>query len=121
MKKFLILAISVFLINISCNDQNDELNGIQIRVKNISSINFDTIQVGGDEMVHTNILADDYSGYLIYESAYRYAYINIKSEEETYILQPIDFVGETVLPLGFYTYEIGLDAEGNVTFNFVID
>ena len=121
MKKFLILAISVFLSNISCNDQDDELNGIQIRVKNVSSISFDTIQVGGDEMVHTNILSDDYSGYLIYEIAYRYAYINIKSVEEIYILQPIDFVGETVLPLGFYTYEIGLDAEGNVTLNFVID
>ena len=121
MKKFLILAISVFLINISCDDQDDELNGIQIRVKNDSSISFDTIQVGGDEMVHTNIPPDDYSGYLIYESAYSYAYINIKSGEETYILQPIDFVGETVLPLGFYTYEIGVDAEGNVTLNFVID
>lgn len=121
MKKYLILAISVFLINIGCNDQDDELNGIQIRVKNVSSISFDTIQVGGDEMVHNNILPDDYSGYLIYESAYRYAYINIKSAEETYILQPVDFVGETVLPLGFYTYEIGLDAEGNVTLNFVID
>ena len=121
MKKFLILAISVFLINISCNDRDDELNGIQIRVKNVSSINFDTIQVGGDEMVHTNILPDEYSGYLIYESAYSYAYINITSAEETYILQPIDFVGESALPLGFYTYEIGLDAEGNVILNFVID
>lgn len=121
MNKFIILAISVFLISISCNDQDDELKGIQIRVKNVSSINFDTVQVGGDEMVHVNILPDDYSGYLIYESAYSYAYINIKSAEETYILQPIDFVGETVLPLGFYTYEIGLDTEGNVTLNFVID
>jgi hypothetical protein len=25
------------------------------------------------------------------------------------------------LPLGFYTYEIGLDADNNVTLNFVID
>ena len=121
MKKFLILAISVFLFNISCTDQDDELNGIQIRVKNVSAINYDTIQVGGDDMVHTNIHPDDYSGYLIYEIAYRYAYINITSAEETYILQPIDFVGETVLPLGFYTYEIGLDAEGNVSLNFVIE
>ncbi|MGB5498344.1 MAG: hypothetical protein WBM77_05405 [Maribacter sp.] len=121
MKQFLILAISILLVNISCTDQNDELNGIQIRVRNVSAINFDTIQVGGDEMVHTNIPPDEYSGYLIYESAYSYAYINITSAEETYILQPIDFVGESALPLGFYTYEIGLDAEGNVSLNFVID
>jgi len=121
MKRFLILAISVLLVSTGCNDQNDELNGVQIRVKNTSSITYDTIQVGGDEMVHTNIAAGNYSEYLIYESAYRYAFINIISADESYVLQPIDFVGETPLPLGFYTYEIGLDAEGNVTLNFVID
>ncbi len=121
MKQFLILAISVFLINSSCTDQNDELNGIQIRVKNVSSMNYDAIQVGGDEMIHTNIVAGSYSEYLVYESAYSYAYINIISANETYVLQPIDFVGETPLPLGFYTYEIGLDADSDVTLKFVID
>ncbi len=121
MKRFLILAISVFIFNISCNDQNDELNGVQIRVKNSSSITYDTIQVGSEEMIHTNIAPGNYSEYLIYESAYRYAYINISSADESYILQPIDFVGETPLPIGFYTYEIGLDAEGNVTLKFIID
>jgi len=121
MKQFLILIMSVFLINTGCTDKDDELNGIQIRVKNVSSLNYDTIQVGGDEMTHDNVAPDTYSDYLIYESAYRYAYIAIKSGEENFVLQPIDFIGETELPLGFYTYEIGLDAEGNVTLKFVID
>ncbi|MCP4975597.1 MAG: hypothetical protein GY931_05500 [Maribacter sp.] len=121
MKRLLVLSFSVFVFILGCTDQNDELNGVQIRVKNISSITYDTIQVGSDEMVHANVAAGKYSEYLIYESAYRYAYININSADESYVLQPIDFVGETPLPLGFYTYEIGLDAEGNVTLNFVID
>ncbi|NNK74773.1 MAG: hypothetical protein HKP42_01785 [Maribacter sp.] len=121
MRQFWILIISVFLINSSCKDRDDELNGIQIRVKNVSTINYDTIQVGDDGMVHENIGPGSYSDYLIYDSAYRYAYIAINSADETYVLQPIDFVGETPLPLGFYTYEIGLDTESNVTLNFVID
>jgi hypothetical protein len=121
MKKLLFLSIIVFTIISGCKDRDDELIGIQIRVKNVSSINYDTIQVGDDGMIHENIGAGTYSDYLIYESAYSYAYISISSAGETYVLQPIDFVGETPLPLGFYTYEIGVDPEGNVSLNFVID
>lgn len=121
MKRLLFVTMSVFVFILGCSDRDDELNGIQIRVKNVSSIHFDTIQVGGDGMVHTNVAPDSYSDYLEYETAYRYAYIGISASEETYVLQPIDFVGETPLPFGFYTYEIGIDQEGNVSLNFVID
>ncbi|MBD0852379.1 hypothetical protein [Maribacter arenosus] len=121
MKRLLFLATSIFIFILGCSDRDDELNGIQIRVKNVSSIHFDTIQVGGDEMVHANVAPDSFSDYLEYETAYRYAYIGISADGETYALQPIDFVGETPLPFGYYTYEIGLDQEGNVTLNFVID
>ena len=121
MKRFLIFIMGVLLISTGCTDKDDELNGVEIRVKNVSSLNYDTVQVGGDDMVHNNVAPDTYSDYLVYESAYRYAYIAIKSGEDNFVLQPIDFVGETELPWGFYTYEIGLDAEGNVTLKFVID
>lgn len=121
MKRFLILAISVFVFVVGCTDRDDELNGVQIRVKNVSAIQYDSIQVGGAEMIHTNVGPDSYTDYLEYETAYTYDYINISAEDETYVLQPIDFVGETPLPFGFYTYEIGLDEEGNVTLDFVVD
>lgn len=121
MKRLLLVSISVFIFILGCTDRDDELNGIQIRVKNVSSIQYDTIQVGGEEMVHANVAPDSYSAYLEYETAYSYAYVNISAEGETYVLQPIDFVGETPLPFGYYTYEIGIDEGGSVTLNFVID
>ncbi|MGB5435568.1 MAG: hypothetical protein WBM98_06740 [Maribacter sp.] len=121
MKRLLFVTISVFVFILGCSDRDDELNGIQIRVKNVSSVHFDTIQVGGDGMVHTNVAPDSYSDYLEYETAYSYAYINISTDGETYVMQPIDFVGETPLFLGYYTYEIGIDEGGNVSLNFVID
>ena len=121
MKRFLILSISLLFFSLGCSDQDDELTGIKIRVKNASTITFDEVQVGGEEMIHSNLAPDDYSDYLIYESAYRYAYIRITSGEESYFLQPIDFVGETPLPLGFYTYELGITEEGDVILDFVID
>ena len=121
MKRFLMLTISVFIFLIGCTDRDDELEGVQIRVKNVSSLVYDTIQVGGEEMVHENLSPESFSDYLEYETAYTYNYINISAGEETYVLQPIDYVGETPLPFGFYTYEVGIDDEGNVTLVFVVD
>ncbi|MDE3743944.1 hypothetical protein [Maribacter polysaccharolyticus] len=121
MKRFLILTISVFVFLIGCTDRDDVLDGVWIRVKNVSTLPYDAIQVGDEEMVHTNLASDSYSEYLAYETAYVYAYIHILVGEETYVLQPIDFVGESPLPLGYYTYEVGLDENGDVTLDFVID
>lgn len=121
MKRALILSFCVYIFILGCSDRDDELNGIQIRVKNISTLQYDTIQVGNVDMVHTNVMPNSYSDYLEYETAYRYAYISISAAGETYVLQPIDFVGETPLPFGYYTYKIGLDDGGNVTLDFVVD
>ena len=120
MKRFALLLLIATVI-IACADRDDNLEGVNIRIKNESSVTFDTVQVGGDEMIHENIGPEEYSGYLEYETAYSYAYINIMVGEENYVLQPIDFVGETPLENGFYTYVLSISEEGDVVLNFVVD
>ena len=115
---FLFLIVAVFM---GCSDRDDDLEGVNIRIKNESSLTFDTVEVGGNETVHENIGPDEYSGYLEYEMAYSYAYINITVGEENYVLQPIDYVGETPLENGFYTYGLSISEEGNVVLNFMVD
>ncbi|MDL5510794.1 hypothetical protein QSE00_03125 [Arenibacter sp. M-2] len=114
----LFLIVTVF---IGCTDRDDDLEGVNIRIKNESSVTFDTVQVGSDDMIHENIAPEEYSGYLEYETAYSYAYINIMVAGETYVLQPIDFVGETPLENGFYTYVLNLSEEGDVILSFMED
>ena len=121
MKRIVVLLISVLLLNINCTDRDDDLTQVNIRIQNRSSLSFDQVQVGGAEQLHMNIGPDEFSQYLVYETAYRYAFIQITSGAETYTLQPIDFVGETALPIGLYTYELDISAEGDVLLNFVID
>jgi len=115
---FLVL-IAVFFVG--CSDRDDNIDGVNIRIKNDSSVTFDVVQVGSEDMLHENIRPDEYSGYLEYETAYEYAYVHIKVGEETYVLQPIDFVGETPLENGFYTYKLNISEDGNVALIFVVD
>ena len=68
-----------------------------------------------------NITTDGFSEYQEYELAYQYAYVQITSGEEVFVLQPIDFVGETPLPIGLYTYVLNIDEEGQVSLEFRID
>lgn len=120
MKKYLFLFVALSVI-FSCTDRDDELTTANIRIKNISDFTFEEVQVGDQETLHINIAPEDYSDYLPYEVAYRYAFIAIKAGEETYLLEPIDFVGETELPPGLYTYELNVSEEGTVTLNFLAD
>lgn len=120
MKKYLFLFVALFVI-FSCTDRDDELTTANIRIKNLSGFTFEEVQVGDQETLHINIAPEDYSDYLPYEVAYRYAFISIKSGEETYLLEPIDFVGETELPPGLYTYELNVSEEGTVILNFLAD
>ncbi|WP_422083940.1 hypothetical protein [Ulvibacterium sp.] len=119
MRQFFILALAVLVVG--CTDRDDDVDAVNIRIKNTSNIAFDEVQVADAEEVHKNVSSGDYSGYFEYETAYQYAFIQIRSGEETFTLQPIDFVGETPLPIGFYTYELDITEEGNVNLNFRID
>lgn len=121
MKRLLVILVLAAGFSLACTDQDDDLDAVNVRIKNNSSIIFDAVIVGTAPEPHLNVTPDSYSAYFIYEEAYRYAYIEISSGEETFILQPIDFVGETPLPVGFYTYILDVTDTGEVMLEFVVD
>lgn len=121
MKNALTLILVFILLATGCTDRDDKITAINIRVENSSGIDFDEVQVGGDEFVHTDVSSGSFSEYLEYETAYEYAYIQIKSGTESYVLQPIDFVGETPLEIGFYTYVLDVSEDGDVSLVFMRD
>lgn len=121
MRNLCFTILSVLLFSIGCTDIDDKVDTINIRINNNSSINFDEVQVASNEELYTNIAPGEYSEYLVYETAYTYAFIEIRSGEEVYVLQPIDFVGEDELPIGFYTYSLNVNEEGEVELEFVVD
>ena len=121
MKRPILALLMIILLSLGCTDRDDELDTIQIRVKNNNDFVYQRVTVGGAENVYENIGPGDYSEYLIYDEAYRYASINIEGNGQTYTLQPIDFVGETPLGIGFYTYELTANESGMVDLDFIIE
>ena len=121
MKKYLFILLTAILTTIGCTDRDDNISAVNLRVKNKNSFSYDRVQVGADDKIHENVASGSYSDYLEYEKAYRYAYIKIDTMGNSHVLQPIDFVGEDSLGPGFYTYELEIDAEGNVLLDFKRD
>lgn len=121
MKRTYLFFLTLSAIILGCTDIDDEVSAVNIRIQNASSLIFDEVQVGEQAAAYMEINPDSFSEYQEYETAYQYAYIQITSGEEVYVLQPIDFVGETPLPIGLYTYVLNIDEAGQVLLEFRID
>jgi hypothetical protein len=87
---------------------NDDTSEVHLRLSNVSQFNYTNIVVNTSTgYVNFNDLnAQQSSVYKTFEKAYSYAFIELQIEGKTYTLQPIDYVGESLLKNGYYTYQI---------------
>lgn len=111
MKKIYFLLISIFLI--SCNQNDDDT--LLLRIKNTSQFDYTDVVVNtsGGEHNYGTVNANQISDYKVFDLAYRYAFVELKIDGDTYTIQPIDYVGETPLDNGKYTYEINAANSGD--------
>ncbi|GGC63624.1 hypothetical protein GCM10011387_16570 [Pedobacter quisquiliarum] len=111
MKKFLILVITIVAM-ISCSkDGSDNPSGLKIRLSNSSQYNFKDIVINtttGD-VNFGNLNSGQKTEYKEFNKAYRYAFVKLEIDGKTYTIQPIDYVGETTLKNGSYTYQIDVN------------
>lgn len=107
MKKLAILIFTASAI-ISCSFNNENSDNIKIRLSNVSQYDFQNIIVNTTtgNVSFNNVNAGKFSEYKVFATAYRYAYIELEIDGQIYTLQPIDYVGETPLGNGNYTYQI---------------
>ncbi len=106
MKKIIILIISISTL-IGCSN-DDDYSELKIGLSNVSQFDFQNITVNTStgNVNFEDINTGENTEYKVFETAYRYAFIELEIEGETYTLQPIDYFGETPLENGNYTYQI---------------
>ncbi len=101
------LSILIFITGfglISCDIFGE--NSTLIRLHNASEYDFLRVEVNTyDEPInYGTIKSDEKSRYKTFKVAYRYAYVRLFVDVNEFIIQPIDFVGETPLGSGKFTY-----------------
>jgi len=114
MKKiFLVFFIGV-LFSCSNDTTSDTIipqtSSVQIRIQNASPFRckFENIIVNtyNKDVSFENLLTGQKSTYKKFDVAYSYAFVQLQINGKTYTIQPVDFVGETPLENGNYTYKI---------------
>ncbi|MCZ4222953.1 hypothetical protein [Pedobacter rhodius] len=111
MEKILILIITIATM-VSCSKENgNDAMGSEIRLSNTSKYNFKNIVVNTStgEVNFGDLNAGQKTEYKIFKKAYRYAFVKLEIDGKTYTIQPIDYVGETVLKDGRYTYQLNVN------------
>lgn len=107
MKKILILVVMVATL-FGCSNEDSNPSELRIRLSNASKFNFQniTINTSTGNVNFENLSPGENTTYKIFERAYSYAFVELQIEGKTYRIQPYDYVGETPLEKGNYTYQI---------------
>ena len=117
-KKLKFIFICLFsLLAVSCSKEDELL----IRVINVSEYNYENVIINSENFGDIN--ADERSDYIAFEMAYRYSYIDLEINGEGFTQIPIDYVGETPLSNGKYSYliDVGNFDERRLTQTLVED
>ena len=101
---FSILILSLLGTTLAC----EKTNIVLIRIENATGHDITDVFVSGPEDSHQygSVKEGEKSDYRVYQSAYRYAFSTFKIGDSEFRIQPIDFVGESLLKSGKYTYRL---------------
>lgn len=93
-----------------CQEDSKKSN---VRIKNTSSSDYQNVTVqsaDGTTINYGTIVAGKTSCYSSFAKIYRYAAVKLSIAGKEHTLQPIDYVGETPLGIGKFTYALDFDA-----------
>lgn len=111
--------VFIFMVFLSCDDRDDNLTAPNIRIQNLSSQNFSKVEVRVDTLLFENIAPDSFSEYLEFDIAYQQDALRIEADSTIIAFVP-DSLSDP-LPTGLYTYQLNIDEEGALIFNFKVD
>ena len=111
---YIICILLLSLLASACGILGTDASGpLQIRLANHSSRTMQQALVSfpGENVEYGSIISGGATSYKEVDEAYRYAYVEVMVEGRKLILQPVDYVGETTLKPGKYTYQLDINEE----------
>jgi hypothetical protein len=105
---FILSAIAVSLLSGCSKKTDNKETAVRLRIENLDAATIDSIVVQNPagRQVYYNITSGAKSDYKTFAYIYNYGYIKAYYSNKTLVMQPIDYVGETKLEQGNYTYKV---------------
>lgn len=116
--KIFSLFFLAFLILSSCSDSEDpNPDAVYIRIENNSLHDFSDLIVRSNSspVEFGTVPSGTKSNYKVFEKAYRYGMVQLKADGDEFKIIPFDYVGETPLTNGYYTYKLSLQSREDGT------
>jgi hypothetical protein len=111
-RRSLLLAAILALAVSACTNPFASPGTVYVRVENATAYTLQDVVVGfpsGTER-YGSLAAGERSAFRRVGRAYGYAYVEVRVEGRTLVQQPIDYVGESLLEPGRYTYVLDITA-----------
>ncbi len=111
MKKITISLFIYALVFTGCNVVGNNDTEVEIRVKNNSSYTIEgfRISTGGGDFTYETLAPGEVSDYKLYDYSYSYFFVSFSIDTNDFVKQPIDYVGESKIKNGKYTYNIAIE------------
>lgn len=111
MKKIITSLLISVLAFTACNLIGNEDMGVEIRVKNASSYTIENLRIatGGGDFTYETLIPGQVSDYKLYDFSYNYFFVSFSIDTNSFVQQPIDYVGESRIKNGKYTYNIAIE------------
>ena len=103
----LVVLFGLLLAGLSGCSSPSEVDSTRIRIRNATHVPFENVIVG--DKSYGDIAPGDVTEYQTWRHAYRYAYVSLKADGKPMLIQPIDYMGETPLGDGRFTYVLTIE------------
>jgi hypothetical protein len=107
--KLAALSCSLVILGLGCTPEPSEPAGeaVRLRVENLSPFILEEVLVeageGGGQATYRDIGPRQKSAYQDFRHTYRYAFIQVIVQQDTFRLQPLDYLGERRFQKGKFT------------------
>jgi hypothetical protein len=101
-----LIALALSGCEAADDDPSPTNKATMIRIHNVSAHDFENI-IAGDHF-YGAVDSAAFSEYADLGVAYHYNYVELTADGADFVIQPIDYVGETPLGPGYFTYEIDI-------------
>ena len=106
--------VALLGVTTACASATDGAAPLQIRIANRSDHDFQRVRVTfpSETVEYGRVEDGEVTAYRQVKTAYRYALVEVTTDERSITFQPQDYMGEEPLAPGRFTYALRLDPSG---------